>query len=128
MTATDLTTMEALGLWHRVNSDAMRLLSYDLSSRQTAILMSVYLQPGPHTVKGLSGQFSISKAAVCRAVDALSAMDLVKRKKDAADKRNVFIQRTINGSVFLSDFADIIMKQTAALGSSAAPELKAACA
>lgn len=128
MTASELTTMDALGLWHRVNSDAMRLLSFDLSSRQLAILLSVYLQPGPHTVKGLSGQFSISKAAVCRAIDALSAMDLVKRKKDSADKRNVFIQRTINGSVFLSDFADIIMKQTARLSVGAAPELKAACA
>jgi DNA-binding MarR family transcriptional regulator len=123
----DMNTMDALGLWHRVNTQAMKSLSFDLSARQMAVLLSVYLQTGPHTVKSLSAQFDISKAAVCRAVDTLSAMDLLKRKKDADDKRNVFIQRTINGSVFLSDFADIIMKQTV----QRLPEttsLKAACA
>ncbi|MBY0355595.1 MAG: MarR family winged helix-turn-helix transcriptional regulator [Rickettsiales bacterium] len=108
----ELTTMAALGLWHRVNAQAMKQLKFDLSSRQMAVLFSVYLYAGPHTVKGLSQQFDMSKAAVCRAIDALCVMDLVKRKKDMDDKRNVFIQRTINGSVFLSDYADIIMKQT----------------
>jgi DNA-binding MarR family transcriptional regulator len=120
MTQPDMTTMEALGLWHRINTQAMRQLSFDLSARQMAVLLSVYLQPGPHTVKALSQQFDISKAAVCRAIDALSALDLLKRKKDAADKRNVLIQRTITGSVFLSDFADIIMKQAASVEAEAA--------
>lgn len=127
MNVKNMNTMEALGLWHRVNTLAMRQMAFDLSSRQMAVLFSVYLQPGPHTVKSLAAQFDISKAAVCRAIDTLSAMDLVKRKKDTDDKRNVFIQRTINGSVFLSDFADIIMKQTAQ-PQEESPSLKAACA
>lgn len=111
MPAREMTTMEALGLWHRVNEQAMRQLSYDLSSRQMAILLSVYLQPGPHTIKSLSQELDVSKAAVCRAVDMLSAAELLRRKKDTEDKRNVFIQRTVNGSVYLSDFADLIMKE-----------------
>lgn len=126
MTQPDMTTMEALGLWHRINTQAMRQIAFDLSARQMAVLLSVYLQPGPHTVKALSQQFDISKAAICRAIDALSALDLLKRKKDMSDKRNVLIQRTITGSVFLSDFADIIMKQLAV--STDAPLPMKACA
>lgn len=128
MEMAEMTTMEALGLWHRVNAQSMRQFPFDLSSRQMAVLSSIYLQPGPHTVKALAQQFDISKAAVCRAVDALCAMDLVKRKKDMEDKRNVFIQRTVNGSVFLSDFADIILKQMPSASTLPSSLVKAACA
>jgi len=57
---------------------------------------------------------NISKPAICRAVDALAALDLMRRKKDEDDRRNIFLQRTINGSVFLRDFADIIVHETSA--------------
>ena len=51
----------------------------------------------------------ISKPAICRAIDALEAARLVKRIRDRQDKRNVLIRRTAKGSVYLSEFADIIM-------------------
>jgi DNA-binding MarR family transcriptional regulator len=111
MQTMELSTMEALNLWQRVLTSAMDELSFDLSTRQQAILMTVYLEQGPHTIKSLSSKLNISKAAICRAIDALSLDGLVRRKKDENDKRNVFIQRTVNGSVFLSDFADIISKE-----------------
>lgn len=87
---------------------SMRELPHDLSGRQMAIMLTVYLIPPPHTVRSLSEHLDISKPAVCRALDALSTMDLIRRKKDEDDRRNVFIQRTISGSVFLRDAADII--------------------
>jgi DNA-binding MarR family transcriptional regulator len=105
-------TQDALKLWHRVTTRALRELPYDLSQRQTAVLLTVYMAPAPHTVRNLSDRLNISKPAVCRALDALSALDLIRRKKDEEDRRNVFIQRTVNGSVFLRDFADLIVQES----------------
>lgn len=104
-------TMEALTLWHHILSRSLRELPYDLSSRQLAVMTTVYLTEPPHTIRSLSSRLGVSKPAICRAVDSLSMLDLIKRKKDEEDRRNVFIQRTIAGSVFLSDFGDIIMSE-----------------
>ena len=104
-------TMDALNLWHRILSRAMNELPNDLSSRQMAVMTTVYLTEPPHTIRSLSHHLNISKPAICRAVDSLSMMGLIKRKKDETDKRNVFVQRTINGSVFLSDLGDIVMQE-----------------
>ena len=105
-------TQDALKLWQRVVSRSLRELPYDLSQRQTGVLLTIYMSPPPHTIRSLAETLHISKPAICRAVDALSALDLVKRKKDEDDRRNVFLQRTINGSVFLRDFADVIVQET----------------
>ena len=115
-------TMEALGLWHNILARSLRELPYDLSSRQLAVMTTVYLTDPPHTIRSLSGRLGVSKPAICRAVDNLSMMDRIKRKKDEDDRRNVFIQRTISGSVFLSDFADIIIKECAVDETAATPE------
>ena len=107
-----LDTQDALKLWQRVITRSLRELPYDLSQRQIGVLLTVYMIAPPHTIRSLSDQLSVSKPAICRAVDTLAALDLVRRKKDEADRRNVFLQRTINGSVFLRDFADVIVQET----------------
>ena len=112
MSEDSFSTMDALALWYYVSLRGMKELDIELSSRQTSVLMHVYLFDGPHTIKSLFDSLGMSKAAICRAIDQLSALNLLKRKKDADDKRNVFINRTTHGSVFLSDFADIILQET----------------
>jgi DNA-binding MarR family transcriptional regulator len=107
-----LDTQNALNLWQRVITRSLRELPYDLSQRQIGVLLTVYMITPPHTIRSLSDQLSVSKPAICRAVDTLAALDLVRRKKDETDRRNVFLQRTINGSVFLRDFADVIVQET----------------
>lgn len=107
-----LNTQHALKLWQQVVSRSLRELPYDLSQRQIGVLLTVYMSPPPHTIRSLAEQLNVSKPAICRAVDTLSALDLLRRKKDDNDRRNVFLQRTINGSVFLRDFADIIVQET----------------
>jgi len=106
-------TTNALKLWQQVISRSLRELPYDLSQRQIGVLLTVYMSPPPHSIRSLAETLNVSKPAICRAVDTLSAIDLVRRKKDEVDRRNVFLQRTINGSVFLRDFADIIVQETA---------------
>ena len=106
-----LTSLDALRFWYSVLHRSLHDIPYDLSQRQLTILLHVYMMPPQHTVRGLSSELGISKPAVCRAIDALSRLDLVKRKKDEKDRRNVFIQRTIAGSVFLRDFGDVISQE-----------------
>jgi DNA-binding MarR family transcriptional regulator len=101
--------IRALSFWHGVTATALKQMPIDLSARQTAVLLNVYLMPPPHSIKSLAEDLIISKPAVCRAVDALEKSKLVKRVRDKQDKRNVLIQRTVKGSVYLSEFADIIL-------------------
>lgn len=102
------TMREALMLWRDIVVRGLQNNAYDLSTRQTGILLTVYLTPGLHSVKNLSDTLLISKPAVCRAVDTLVRLGLVRRKRDENDGRIVHIQRTVKGSVYLSEFAEII--------------------
>ena len=80
----------------------------DLSNRQMALLMIVYILPGPHTVRGLSARLRVSKAVVTRALNTLEALRYLRRLKDYADLRNIFIGRTPQGVAFLKAFADML--------------------
>ena len=37
-------------------------------------------------------------------------MTLIRRKPDEADRRSVLVQRTVKGSVYLSEFADMVQQ------------------
>ncbi len=107
--AEKLTSQEALKLWHQALSASVRAEGPDLSARQMAIFLQVYLEPPPHTVRGLAASLRISKPAVVRALDTLGRADFTRRKRDEQDKRNVLIQRTVKGSVFLSEFSEWVV-------------------
>ena len=70
----DLTSQKALSLWFEAIADSVRRRGPDLSARQMAIVLSVYMQPPPHTVRGMSAALAISKPAVTRALDALAKL------------------------------------------------------
>ncbi len=104
------TTQAVLKLWEESLCELVRKEGPDLSARQMAIMLIVYLQEPPHTVRGLAAQLQISKPAVTRALDTMSKMDLLKRKPDETDKRSVNVVRTVRGSVYLSEFSEVIEK------------------
>ena len=72
----------------------------DLSARQLGVFLSVYLSPGPHTVRGLAQNLNVSKPAITRALDRLGELDLARRKVDPMDRRSVLVQRTMAGAAF----------------------------
>lgn len=113
----ELKPAEALALWQNVMLETVRRDGPDLSSRQLAILLTVYLTPPPHTVRGLAASLNVSKPAITRALDTLGGLDLLKRKRDEVDRRNVLVQRTVKGSVFLRDFADLVAAAAGGLAS-----------
>jgi DNA-binding MarR family transcriptional regulator len=82
----------------------------DLTNRQMALLMLVYLDPGPHTVRGMAAKLRVSKPVVTRILNTLSALGYVRRQKDASDLRNIFVERTEGGRAFLEAFAALVAK------------------
>lgn len=98
--------IEALSQWHDVLAEGLRAREPELTLRQLAILLHIYVAPPPHTVRGLAAEFGLAKPAVTRALDRLSGLDLVRRKKDMEDKRSVLVQRTVKGAVYMSEFAE----------------------
>jgi DNA-binding MarR family transcriptional regulator len=106
-------TIESLNLWSKILISGMRQAKFDLSTRQTAILLSIYLDSQTHSVKTLAEQLGISKPAICRAVDVLCHEGLIKRKRSETDKRLVSLTKTIKGMIFLSDMAEVIHRETA---------------
>ncbi|HET8728440.1 MAG TPA: MarR family transcriptional regulator [Alphaproteobacteria bacterium] len=105
----DLKPPQALEMWRRALVETVRREQPDLSARQLALMLTVYLTPPPHTVRGLAAALNVSKPAITRALDRLGDLGLIKRKTDETDKRNVLVQRTVKGSVYLSEFADLIV-------------------
>lgn len=97
--------MTALGLWARALIAGVRSDGPDLTARQLAVLLCIYIDPPPHTVRGLAARLRVAKPVITRAVQKLEALGLAKRKQDEADKRSILVQRTVKGSVYLSDFA-----------------------
>lgn len=100
-----LTQPQALDMWRQVLAKSLAANGADLTARQMLLLLTVYRTEGPHTVRGLAATLGISKPAVTRALDRLGQLELARRKRDEKDRRNVLVQRTVKGSVFLADFA-----------------------
>lgn len=97
---------DALALWRDALSASVKGDGPDLSARQMAILLTVYTEPPPHTVRGLSETLNISKPAISRALDRLGQLGFARRRRDEYDRRSIEVQRTVKGAVFLSEFAD----------------------
>lgn len=106
---------QALRLLHRNALRQAQEAGQDLTVRQTAILLTVYLEPPPHTVRGLAGRLNVSKPVVTRALDTMGRLDLLERRRDAQDKRNVLVRRTVKGSLFVSRMADRLVEEAAGL-------------
>jgi len=64
----------------------------------------------------MAEKLNVSKPAITRALDRLTSLKLIRRKKDDSDRRNVLIQRTVRGSVFLREYGDVVVSSAEALG------------
>ncbi len=103
-----------LSSWMNALVDYVRSGEPDLTNRQMALLLVVYLRPGPHTVRGLARILNVSKPVVTRALNRLGALGYLRRQRDDSDKRNIFVARTTEGADFLEDFGQFIGEGDAA--------------
>jgi DNA-binding MarR family transcriptional regulator len=102
---------QALRLWQSVALAEVRDERPDLSTRQTAILLTVYLDPPPHTVRGLAAALGVTKPVITRALDTMGAMKLVSRHRDEKDRRNVLVKRTVEGALHVERLGDVIIEK-----------------
>lgn len=100
---------QALDIWRQTVCASVKADSPDLTARQQAILMTVSLTRGPHTVRGLAETLMLAKPAITRALDTLERHELVKRVRDSKDLRNVFLERTPAGAQALRTLAAMMI-------------------
>ena len=94
--------------WMNTLIDYVRSGEPDLTNRQMALLMVVYLSPGPHTVRGLARALNVSKPVVTRALNRLGSLGYLRRQRDDTDRRNIFVARTTEGADFLEEFGQFV--------------------
>jgi len=107
----NLRASQALSLWREVNLDLVHKDDIDLSYRQITILLTIYLEKPPHTVRGLAKQLNVTKPVITRALDTMGKRGLVSRIRDEDDKRNVIIQRTVEGALYVETLGDAIQNR-----------------
>jgi len=99
---------QSLQLWHNVALAQVKDDEPDLSVRQMSIILTIYLEAPPHTVRDLASKLHVSKPVITRALDSMGKLGLVSRRRDEEDKRNVLVQRTVKGALYLERLSDLI--------------------
>jgi DNA-binding MarR family transcriptional regulator len=83
----------------------------DLTARQLAVFLKIYLEPGAeHTVRGLAAELNVSKPAITRALDRLEELDFTRRQTDPKDRRSVIAGRTTTGSAYLRTLSGYVIE------------------
>lgn len=100
--ASTFTTDRLTGILRDTIVGTVRRDGPDLSARQFAVMLICYIEAGPHTVRGLAARLDISKPAVTRSLDRLEELKLARRVVDPADRRSVLIQRTREGTSYIT--------------------------
>lgn len=117
-----LTPQQALKLLSNVALDIVRDRGPqehpDFTFRQLSVLLTVYLEKPPHTVRGIAARLGVTKPVVTRALDSMGAIDLVTRRRDDADRRNVIVQRTVKGALFVEQLGDLLVDRARELAPS----------
>lgn len=106
---------QALQLWQQVNLDLVLKGDIDLSYRQVTILLTIYLDLPPHTVRGLAEKLNVTKPVITRALDTMGKHGLVSRVRDEDDRRNVIIERTVEGALYVEKLGDSIIDKASLL-------------
>jgi DNA-binding MarR family transcriptional regulator len=87
----------------------------DFTLRQLVILLVIYLDAPPHTVRGLAKKIGVTKPVITRALDTLGKHQLLARRRDDFDRRNVIIQRTVKGALYVENLGDMVVAKAAEL-------------
>src|SRR4029077_252194 len=95
---------QALSSWMQTLIRYVKSGEPDLTNRQMALMLLVYLTPGPHTLRALAHMLGVSKPVITRALNTLGSLGYLRRVRDESDRRNVFVAKTNTGQEFLDGF------------------------
>ena len=62
-------------------------------------------------MRGLAAHLNVTKPVITRALDTMGIMGFVRRRRDERDRRNVLIQRTVQGSEYLEKLGIMIAEE-----------------
>jgi DNA-binding MarR family transcriptional regulator len=117
--AVDITQTRGLALLNDVAraliNEAKPAAIPDFTLRQLAVLLTIYLEPPPHTVRGLAKKLGVTKPVVTRALDVLSKQTIIARRRDEVDKRNVIVQQTVKGALYIETLGDLVVTKAGGL-------------
>ena len=82
----------------------------DLTSRQSAVLLTCYLRDEMQTVRRLAKVLNISKPAITRALDKLENLKLLERVEDPKDRRSILLRRTPTGKAYVSRLRNLMAR------------------
>src|SRR5690606_22999296 len=105
----ELKPLQALTLLKTLSLEQMRDQMPDLTTRQAAILLTIYLEPPPHALRGLAAKLDVTKPVITRALDTMGLLDRVSRHRDEKDKRNVLVKRTVAGALYDERLGDLVI-------------------
>jgi DNA-binding MarR family transcriptional regulator len=94
----------AIGFRNRLRHTILALVRQDgreLTCRQLAVLLTVYLTREELVATKLAKHLQISEAAMCRMLDRLAEFDLIRRKPHPSDRRSHLVARTLRGADFM---------------------------
>ena len=60
-------------------------------------------------MRGLAAKLGVTKPVITRALDTMGKLELVSRRRDEADRRNVVIQRTPKGALAVERLGDLLI-------------------
>jgi DNA-binding MarR family transcriptional regulator len=93
---------QLLNLLRRATLAGVASNAPDLSARQLAVLLEVYLTEGALTVRDLAASLNVAKPAITRALDRLCELDLAARHIHPTDRRMILVRRTLAGAAHVS--------------------------
>ena len=106
---------QALKFFHDLAFALVKDGETDLSARQLAVLLTIYLEAPPHTVRGLAAKLGVTKPVITRALDTMGRLGLLSRRRDDSDRRNVVVQRTVKGALYVERLGDLIVEKAKGL-------------
>jgi DNA-binding MarR family transcriptional regulator len=111
----ELKPLQALTLWKEIALSEVRDDAHDLTMRQLAVLLTVYLEPPPHTIRAMAAKLAVTKPVITRALDTMGSYGLVDRHRDEKDKRNVLVKRTVKGALYVERLGDLVIAKARGL-------------
>jgi len=76
----------------------------DLTQRQAAIMLTVYVYQDPLTVRVLARELGVGKPVITRGVSALQALGYMTRIRDPDDGRSVLVGKTKMGMKWINEY------------------------
>ena len=97
--AVEMRPAQALRLLHDFAHALVTGSRPDLSGRQLTVLLTIYLESPPHTVRGLAAKLRVTKPVITRALDSMGKLGLVSRKRDV----------TVKGALYVEELGDLLV-------------------